>query len=57
MGWFRKKKIFCIHYLVHNLVDIECHYIVKAIDIAEATKKCQRREINNISILDWEVLN
>ena len=42
---------------MHNLIDVECYYIVKAIDIAEAIKKCQKREINNISILDWEILN
>lgn len=57
MAWFRKKRTFAVHYMVHGFIYIDRHYIVKAADIAEAAKKCQDKEAYPISILDWEVLD
>lgn len=57
MAWFRKKKTFMVHYMVHGIVYIDRRFIIKAADIAEAAQKCQDREVYRISIIDWEVLD
>lgn len=54
MGLFRKKKIFEIHYIEHGIGPSRRITIVKAIDIAAATKIIQKRTPLDISIIDWE---
>ena len=59
MVWFRKKRIYVVTYKVHNSYNYDDSirtFIVKASDIAEATKLCQKRERYPISVIDWEVL-
>lgn len=58
MNWFRKKRIYVITYKVHNVYDYNDSirtFIVKASDIAEATKLCQKREKHPISVIECEV--
>lgn len=56
MAWFRKRKTYLVHYMVHSIVCIDRRFIVKAQDIAEALKKCAKREDFPISLIDWEIL-
>lgn len=57
MSWFRKKRTYAVHYQVNDyLSNPKRHFIIKASDIAEAAKLCQKREVYPISIIDWEVL-
>jgi hypothetical protein len=42
--------------MVHGMVRIDRRFVVKAQDIAEALKKCARREVYPISLIDWEIL-
>jgi hypothetical protein len=55
MAWFRKKKIFIVHYSVLNYT--ERYVIVKAKDIEKATQKCQEMEVFPISILGWKIVD
>ena len=58
MSWFHKKQFYAVHYQVNDyLSNPKRHFIVKASDIAEAAKLCQKREVYPISILDWEILD
>lgn len=56
MAWFRKKKIYVVHYMVHGMIHIDRRFAVKAQDIAGALRKCAEREICPISLIDWEIL-
>lgn len=55
MAWFRKRKIFVVHYRVLDY--IERYFVVKAKDIAKAAQKCQEMEAFPISILGWEIVD
>jgi hypothetical protein len=55
MAWFRKKKIFVVHYKVLNYT--ERYVIVKAKDIEKAAQKCQETEVFPISILGWKIID
>ena len=57
MFWFRKKKTFAITYLVHGFLTTERRFIIKAADIAEASKKIQDKEVYPISIIEWKFLD
>lgn len=57
MSWFRKKRNFIVHYMTNGLINVEHHFIVKASDIAEATKIIQKKEVYPITVLDWEILD
>ena len=56
MAWFRKRKTYLVHYMVHGMVRIDRRFVVKSQDIAEALKKCAKREVYPISLIDWEIL-
>lgn len=56
MAWFRKRKTYLVHYMVHGMVRIDRCFVMKAQDIAEALKKCVKREVYHISLIDWEIL-
>lgn len=57
MAWFRKKRTYAVHYRVDGIITVNRYFMVKAADIAEATQKCQDREVYPISIIGWEVLD
>lgn len=56
MAWFRKRKTYLVHYMVHGIERIDRRFVVKAQDIAKALKKCSKREVFPISLIDWEIL-
>lgn len=56
MVWFRKRKMYLVHYMVYGMTRIDRRFVVKAQDIAEALKKCAEREVCPISLIDWEIL-
>lgn len=56
MVWFRKRKMYLVHYMVHGMVRIDRRFVVKSQDIAGALKKCAKREVFPISLIDWEIL-
>lgn len=57
MAWFRKKRIYAVHYRIDGLITVDRYFIVKAADLAEAAQKCQCKEAFPISIIKWEVLD
>lgn len=56
MAWFRKRKTYLVHYMVYGMIHIDRRFVVKSQDIAGALKKCARREVFPISLIDWEIL-
>lgn len=56
MSWFRKKRVYAVYYQVDGYLSSKRYFIIKASDIAEAARLCQKREVFPISIIDWEVL-